>query len=126
VKTPERAKTSIADIATLVLAAVLPIFVLMWGMLPGNPYGYFVFLRIVVCFVAFAYVPLFVGQQRYNLVYVFGFIALLYNPIFPVHLTREKWLVLDAATIVAFVVGAAFGWVGIRRAEKRKETDPLG
>lgn len=34
-------------------SAIAPIAVLVWGMGSGNSYGYYIFLRVVVCFCAF-------------------------------------------------------------------------
>jgi len=35
------------DVAAVLASAAIPIFALLWGMQSGNPYGYFIFLRIV-------------------------------------------------------------------------------
>ncbi len=96
------------DIAVVVAVAAIPMLALIWGMQPGNPYGYFVFLRIVVCFGAFVFAAIFAGQKRETLVVIFAGIAILFNAVLPIYLTREKWLVIDTATIVIFAVG--FGY----------------
>jgi len=55
------------------------------------PYGYYQLLRWVVCGVA-----VYIAYKAYRwgkpwATWVFGFIAVLFNPILPVHLTREIW-----------------------------------
>ena len=84
------------------------------------PYFYYILLRFVICcsaiFVAlFAY---FRGEQHmYNLnskffayinwsfTGIFGFIALLFNPILPVHLSRDIWLPIDFFVAGLFFIG---------------------
>jgi hypothetical protein len=83
---------------------------------PGNPYGYFVFLRVVVCFGAIVFAAICSGYKRENLLVLFGAIAALYNPFFPVHLTRGAWLLFNAVTIVLFVYGLFFWLVAVRKA----------
>lgn len=42
--------------------------------------------------------------KRKAWILVLGFIAVLFNPIFPVHLDRDTWVVIDIiAAIVMFV-----------------------
>ena len=113
-KTPTR-----ADVAAVVGSAAVPILALLWAMQPGNPYGYFVFLRIVVCIGAFVFAAIFAGEKREMLVVLFAGIAILFNPLFPVHLTRDKWLVFDALTIVAFCIGLGIWLVGWRKRRSR-------
>lgn len=84
---------------------ILPAVVLLIALLP-LPYGYYTLLRIIVClaagFIAFtAYDETGgVGLQ----VLVFTLIALLFNPIFPIHLTREIWLIINLLVAGAFCV----------------------
>lgn len=39
---------------------------------------------------------------------MFGVIALLFNPIVPVHLSRSIWSPIDIAAAVAFIAAAIF------------------
>lgn len=112
---PTQKPPSKADFAAVVASAAIPILVLLWGMQPGNPYGYFVFLRMVVCFGAFVFFAIFAGEKRETLVMLFVAIAILYNPLIPVHLTREKWFVFNVTTIAAFGVGFGLWWSGLRQ-----------
>ena len=112
-KTPTK-----GDIAVVVAVAAIPMLALIWGMQPGNPYGYFVFLRIVVCLGAFVFTAIFAGQKRETLVVIFAGIAILFNPVLPIYLTREKWLVIDAATIVIFAVGFGYWLAWLRKRSK--------
>lgn len=77
---------------------------LLWALNPANPYGYYILLRWVCC-AGFAYLAIqALAQEKHDWVWVFGVIAVLYNPIIRVHLTREIWSVANVATIVVAVV----------------------
>ena len=69
------------------------------------PYGYFVFLRIVVCggtaFLAWQH------NTRIGLgvwVFTLGGLAILFNPLIPIHLTKQIWAVLDVGAAAILVV----------------------
>jgi hypothetical protein len=36
-------------------------------------------------------------------IYVFGFLAILYNPLLPIHLTKDIWMVLNVLSAFAFI-----------------------
>lgn len=72
---------------------------LLWALNPGNPYEYYILLRWVCCAV-FAYLALYASAcKQQDWVWVLGVTAAVYNPIIPVHLTREIWTVLNLITI---------------------------
>lgn len=80
--------------AGLLLLAVAPL-----------PYGYYTFLRIAVT--AGAVAVAWASFQRTGTVSGWvvgmGLIAALFNPIIPVHLTREIWLPINLVAAGAFV-----------------------
>lgn len=82
-------------LAGLLLLALLP-----W------PYGYYVFLRWVVCGAALLTAW---DILRYRSASIGGWLmigcAVLYNPLVPVHLKREVWMVVNVVT------AALFWWV---------------
>lgn len=88
-----------------------PLVILVAALGPW-PYGYYGFLRMVVCasaaYVAFA---LLSGEQRRGLGWAFVGLALLYNPIFRVHLDRETWAVINLFSAAPY---AMLGWVSRR------------
>lgn len=92
------------DRRTVVPAAVLfvPAVMLLLALAPW-PYGYFVFLRLVVCaasvWIAFAVL----GRNTNSKIgWAFVAIAILYNPIIRVPLEREIWMVVNVVTAVPF------------------------
>lgn len=79
----------------LVLLALFPL-----------PYAYYVFLRIVMfLFCGFLAYKQWVEESAADKwVVVLGALALLYNPIFPIYLSREIWSVLNILTAAAITV----------------------
>lgn len=80
-----------------------PAALLLLALLPW-PYGFYTFLRLGVCLVCawLAYEQWKLDYAVSAWVVVLGAIALLYNPLLTVHLTREIWSVLNLLT--AFVI----------------------
>lgn len=59
------------------------------------PYGYYVFLRFVVCGVA-GYGAFLAADRRMQFwLWGLGGIAVLFNPIFPIYMDKEVWAVFD-------------------------------
>lgn len=83
---------------------LIAICVLLGLALLPMPYGYYMFLRLSVC--AYA-VFVFAQEQKkgvcFGSVAAIG-IALLYNPIFRVHLNKENWIWANVATAVILII----------------------
>lgn len=75
------------------------------------PYGYYMLLRLVVCASAayLAYSAWKSGSRSW--VWLLALLALLYNPVLRIHLTREIWQVINVLTIAAYL---AHFWIGRR------------
>ncbi|MDD5580967.1 MAG: hypothetical protein PHY16_17045 [Methylobacter sp.] len=70
------------------------------------PYGYYMLLRLVACGVfAFAAFVSF-DRKHKTLPWVFGLVALLFNPIIKVHLPKEVWALVDVATAILLLATA--------------------
>jgi len=78
--------------------------VLLLVALARLPYAYYILLRFAVCMVnvIFAYYIYF--ENKVGFVWVSAIIAALYNPFFPIYLTRDIWRVLNLLTVVYFIV----------------------
>ena len=85
--------------AILLTAAVLLFLATLAAL--SLPYGYFTFLRIVVCGVA-SYVAI---QVRDSMVALIGLlmVAILFNPLVLIHLPQQTWRIIDLATAAAFI-----------------------
>lgn len=67
------------------------------------PYGFYVFLRWVICAAGIYAVVAAIRYKRVWAAWIYGCFAVLFNPVIPVHLTREIWRPIDVLTAVAFV-----------------------
>lgn len=71
------------------------------------PYGFFTLLRFVV-FASSAYVAWMAYKaQKEKWVWIFGFLAVLFNPFIVIHLDREIWSVIDLIVGI-FIVASIF------------------
>lgn len=88
-------KNIIVCIAALFLFAAL---------IDGWPYGFFTLLRFVV-FAATAYVAwIAYEQKREKWIWIFGFLAVLFNPFIIIYLNRELWSFIDAVVGVFMII----------------------
>jgi len=69
------------------------------------PYGYYQLLRLVVCGVSVyvAFTAYNWQKQKMWATWLFGFIAVLFNPLLPIHLSREIWQPIDVACGILFI-----------------------
>lgn len=80
------------------IALVIASVILFLALFDGWQYGFFTLLRFVV-FASTAYVAwMAYEEQKEKWVWIFGFIAVLFNPFIPIHLTREIWMTIDFVT----------------------------
>ena len=87
------------NIALLIAAAFL--FLAMFG---DWPYGFFTLLRFVV-FASSAYVAWMAYEvKNEKWVWIFGFLAVLFNPFIVIHLNREIWSIIDAIVGVFMII----------------------
>ena len=74
------------------------------------PYGYYMFLRLCLCGAAIAVIYLAFDNLHEVFLWLFGAIAVLYNPIIPIYFgDKSVWIVLNVITILIF--WSAFGVV---------------
>lgn len=96
---------------------IIPAALLLIG-IADMPIGYYTFLRIVVCLSSgvIAYGSYSIEEKISFRAALFGLIALLFNPIFPVYLQdKELWTTIDIISAISFV------WAGIYVNKKMKE-----
>lgn len=69
------------------------------------PYGYYTLLRIIICgAAAFIAYSIYQRQQAVSLwVLAMSGLAILFNPLIPIHLSREIWVPIDAISAVVFL-----------------------
>ena len=117
--------TNHRDRPHLIPSIVAAVFLL--GALGRWPYGYYMVLRLVTCASA-AFVAFEAHKwQKMGWVWVFAPVALLFNPLVPVHLSRETWQPIDVLVALIFIVAAAALTQGTRGESKgREEQGPRG
>lgn len=77
--------------AGLLLIAVFPL-----------PYGYYTFCRIAISAITI-YVALNHLKKETISFYIFIGIAILFNPIVPIHLSKEIWIPIDLILSIYFI-----------------------
>ena len=88
------------------------------------PYGYYQLLRLVVA-ASSAFIAVAAWQRGSHVaVIAFGLLALIYNPIAPLHLKREIWEWVNIGTAVIFLVALAVFEMGEQQA--RAKVSPPG
>ena len=82
----------------------IPAAVLFIGVFP-LPIGYYTLLRLVVTAAA-AYIAYdtFQTDKQSGWIWVFGFVAILFNPLIPIYLNKELWMIIDFAAAILFIV----------------------
>jgi hypothetical protein len=79
---------------------------LLLGMLNGWPYDYYIILRWVVCGVAIFNIVGFYKSKLTGWALVFGALAFLFNPIFPVYMNKSSWVGIDLISAIVFFLAA--------------------
>jgi len=80
------------------------IALLLWALYPHNPYGYYILLRWICCGV-FVYLAFEAYKRRRDVwVWVYGLIAVTYNPILRISFKRDMWSIVNIITVAIAVI----------------------
>lgn len=79
---------------------------LIWA-LRDHAYEYYTLLRFVVCGVTTYGVYLAGRNKKIGWAWIFGIIAVLFNPIVPVHLERATWAIIDVGVSLFLMTSIA-------------------
>lgn len=85
------------------IIAGISVFMLFLA-IPKLPYGYYILLRWVVTISALFSVWVAYDSEDKFWLFLMGGIAILFNPIIPVHFTKEIWVVIDIVVAILFLV----------------------
>lgn len=89
----------------LVPTSIAILFLL--GALSGKwPYGYYTLLQIIVCGAAIYIGIIAHDDEKLWLMWVMVGVVVLFNPLIPIHMERDTWLVFDAGAGVVFAIAA--------------------
>lgn len=86
------------------IASLLSIIMLLLAIPTFLPYGYYILLRWVVSASAVFLVYLSHQFKKTFWVFLMALIALLFNPIAPIHLDKETWVIINLIVAVLFLV----------------------
>ncbi len=86
-------KTASTITGVMLLIAILPL-----------PYGYYILLRWAVCLSAIFSIWVFAGLGKKSWLLLMAIIALLFNPIVPVYLTKGTWVIIDLVAALLFFI----------------------
>jgi len=89
-----RYKNIVSAISIVMLLLAIPTF---WV------YGYYVLLRWVVTISAVFLLSLAYESKKTFWVFLIGMVAILFNPIIPVNLDKETWVVIDFIVAIIFL-----------------------
>ena len=79
-----------------------PIAAMVIAILP-MPYGYYTLSRIIVCAGSAYFAYQFYKKKEVPKTWIFGFFAVLYNPLIPIHLNEKIiWTIINIITIAMF------------------------
>lgn len=91
-------RTILAVVAGIMLLLAIP---------PIWPYGYYVFLRIVVSVVAVINAAFLFKNNQNGWAATLTLIALLFNPIAPVYFGKAMWVLIDIAVAILMFISTA-------------------
>ena len=89
------------------IARLIAIGLLIWAVVQPMPYDFYTLLRFVVCGVT-AFGAFNIYEKSQGAAYVYGGIALLFNPFFPIHLSKDTWQVIDIITVFTILLFIIF------------------
>ncbi|MFH0936942.1 MAG: DUF6804 family protein [Candidatus Daviesbacteria bacterium] len=77
-------------------------FLLLLAIPTGLPSAYYQLLRFIIFAVAAFVAWKFYESKLPAWTYVFGAVAFLFNPIFPIYLDKSAWVVIDFVSAILF------------------------
>jgi hypothetical protein len=92
----------------ITIASLFAIVILLIATSNGLLYGYYTFLRWAICITS-----ILVGYAAYRLekigwVFIFGAVAILFNPIAPIYLNKDTWVIIDMGVAILFLISMFF------------------
>jgi|SRR3989344_3383259 len=77
---------------------------LLVGAMWSHPYGYYQVLRWVIMIIGAYSAYLAYEEKRNTWAWIFGIIAILFNPVIPFTFAKETWQVIDIATAIVIFI----------------------
>jgi len=92
----------------VLIPSIISIIFLLVALFPIGEYGYYILLRLIVCATASysAYQAYLNHKEIWT--WVMAMIAILFNPVMPIHLSKEIWMPIDLITSIIFILNIFF------------------
>jgi len=90
-----------------IVIRVIAAGLLFWA-LDKHAYAYYILLRWVVCAVCIYIAYMAADLDKKTWIWLIGVIALLFNPILPVHLDKNTWAFIDIFSGIILLVSIFF------------------
>jgi hypothetical protein len=91
------------------LARLITAALLLWA-LARHPIGYYTVLRLVTAGVCLYAAYLAVHDKQTGWAFVFGAIAVLFQPFIAFRMTRQTWTYVDVATALVLLISIPWLW----------------
>src|SRR5437667_11014169 len=85
------------------LARVVAAALLLWA-LAKHPIGYYTIVRLVTCTVCAYGTYLAMQRKQTGWAFIFGAIAILFQPSVAFRMTRQTWTYVDVTTAIALLI----------------------
>ena len=86
------------------IALIIAATFLFVALFDGWPYGFFTLLRFVVFAISVYVAWMSYETKKEKWVWIFGFLAVLFNPFIVIHLNRETWSIIDLIVGVFMII----------------------
>lgn len=88
---------------------ILLILLLMLLSLAPMPYGFYKLMKLIIfVFSSLIAFHLYNKNIKKGIFMIFIGVIFLYNPIAPIHFTKEIWIVINTITLLSFLVNRSF------------------
>jgi len=77
--------------------------IMLFGAIAEWPYGYYILLRWITCITSILVVLQAFEKDIDWVKVLFIIIAILFNPLAPIHLSRSTWIPLDIVTAILLI-----------------------
>jgi hypothetical protein len=85
---------------------IVSAILLLIGIPTGWPYSYYILLRWIICAASIYVAYRFYKSKITGWAWIFGSLALLFNPVLPFYLNKSTWVGIDLiSSILYFVAG---------------------
>ena len=86
------------------VAAIASIILLVLAVTTRWPYGFYTFLRIVVCGTAIWLAVEAYQLGKLPLAWILGGLAVLFNPVIPIYMRRTPWRWFDVLALLVLAI----------------------